>query len=487
MANKSIEELVKLTTEENLEATYELANRYYTGDGVKQDYKTAIDYFKKAEELGNKNGSYGIAECYYYGRGIKQDYEKAYNIFYDLMKNYNDTRSTYYIGLMYYQGHVVEQDYERAFNIFKELMKKDNDEYAMKMLGNMYYYGEYVEINYVKAFEIFNELYSKFGNYYGLIMMAEMYYYGKGVKKNEAKSREYLKTLVNKKSKHYCDELLNKNYDNIYFYLWSIYQSGEYGINKEEVEKYIYKIQYDLCRAIMYYILTFHNEEDFKLERWMEFFDCDRANIINKFEKMPIKHPCAIYYNRLASLSDEQYYFIANNLKDKIKKYCKNPDILLQVVCCNEDVNILTEIVLNSSKYSSIKQYIKKEKNNSRVLYLAGNNFNYVKEDKRKAFKYYKKSAKMEYSKAEYELANLYLNEKRTKSNIKKGINWLEKSVELDNAEAQYLMGELYYEGDIVQENKEYALELMNKSAAKGCSFARKFLDNLEQNKNSED
>ena len=62
MANKSIEELVKLATEGNLQATYELGNRYYTGNGVKQDYKMAIDYFRKAEEIGNKNGSYGYSE-----------------------------------------------------------------------------------------------------------------------------------------------------------------------------------------------------------------------------------------------------------------------------------------------------------------------------------------------------------------------------------------------------------------------------------------
>ena len=93
----------------------------------------------------------------------------------------------------------------------------------------------------------------------------------------------------------------------------------------------------------------------------------------------------------------------------------------------------------------------------------------------------------MGYSKAEYELASLYLNEKRTKNNIKKGMNWLEKSIESDNADAQYLMGKLYYEGEIVQENKEYALELINKSATQRCIFARKFLDNLEQNKEVED
>ena len=487
MANKSIEELVKLATEGNLQATYELGNRYYTGNGVKQDYKMAIDYFRKAEEIGNKNGSYGIAECYYYGRGIKQDYEKAYNIFYDLMENYDDTRSAYYIGLMYYEGHVVEQDYERAFNIFKDLMKKENDEKAMLMVGNMYYYGEYVEIDYIKAYEIFNELYSTFGNYYGLLMMAEMYYYGKAVKQNKEKSREILDTLVNKKGKYYFEELLNKKYDNMYFYLWSIYQNEKSGVNKEEIEKYIYKIQYDFCRAVMYYILAVYNENDFKLEDWMDFFNRDRDNTIDKFKKMPNTHPCVIYYNRLASLNDEQYDFINNILKSKIKKYCQKKYITLKILWCDEDVNILTEIMLNSSKYSSMKKYIKKEKNNCKVLYLVGNNFNYIKKDKRKAFKYYKKSAKMGYSKAEYELASLYLNEKRTKNNIKKGMNWLEKSIESDNADAQYLMGKLYYEGEIVQENKEYALELINKSAAQRCIFARKFLDNLEQNKEVED
>jgi TPR repeat protein len=51
---------------------------YAKGEGVKQDYKKAIELFKKAAEQDDADAQNNLGDCYYYGWGVKQDYKKAF-------------------------------------------------------------------------------------------------------------------------------------------------------------------------------------------------------------------------------------------------------------------------------------------------------------------------------------------------------------------------------------------------------------------------
>ena len=54
---------------------------YAKGQGVKQDYKKAIELFKKACDLGDATGCYNLGVFYAKGQGVKQDYKKAAELF----------------------------------------------------------------------------------------------------------------------------------------------------------------------------------------------------------------------------------------------------------------------------------------------------------------------------------------------------------------------------------------------------------------------
>ena len=50
---------------------------YYKGQGVMQDYKTAIKLFKKACDKGDAQGCYNLGVMYANGYGVRQNYKTA--------------------------------------------------------------------------------------------------------------------------------------------------------------------------------------------------------------------------------------------------------------------------------------------------------------------------------------------------------------------------------------------------------------------------
>ena len=50
---------------------------YANGQGVKQDYFKAFEWYQKAAEQGNADAQCFLGFMYQYGQGVKQDYFKA--------------------------------------------------------------------------------------------------------------------------------------------------------------------------------------------------------------------------------------------------------------------------------------------------------------------------------------------------------------------------------------------------------------------------
>ena len=366
MENKSIEELQVLASQNNSEAIYELGNRYCLGKDIERDYEKAITNFKEAINLGNEKGKYGMAKCYYYGKGVEKDYEKAYNIFKELSEK-GDQYAKYYIAEMYYLGKGIEQNYKKAYNIFKELSEK-GDQFAKYYIAEMYYYGKGVEKNYEKAYNIFKELAEK--GYQGAkYYIATMYYYGKYVDKNY------------EKAKYYFEKSLNEEIDDSYYYLYLINENGGYGVTKntDESEKYLFKIEKDLCECLIYYSITMDKN---KLEDYLEFLNYDKEFLDALIKGFPIDHPISIYYNRLKSLNSEQYKEIAQKLKEKINIFYAREIkyFTIKNVTCEEDVDILAEIIIASSKYNTMDEYFSKkvdEDKDEGILYAIGKTIYY--------------------------------------------------------------------------------------------------------------
>ena len=279
-----------------------------------------------------------------------------------VLASQNNSEAIYELGNRYCLGKDIERDYEKAITNFKEAINLGNEKGKYGM-AKCYYYGKGVEKDYEKAYNIFKELAEK--GYQGAkYYIATMYYYGKYVDKNY------------EKAKYYFEKSLNEEIDDSYYYLYLINENGGYGVTKntDESEKYLFKIEKDLCECLIYYSITMDKN---KLEDYLEFLNYDKEFLDALIKGFPIDHPISIYYNRLKSLNSEQYKEIAQKLKEKINIFYAREIkyFTIKNVTCEEDVDILAEIIIASSKYNTMDEYFSKkvdEDKDERILYAIG-------------------------------------------------------------------------------------------------------------------
>ena len=478
MKQKNIEELELLAAQNNSEAIYELGNRYFIGKGIKKDYEKAKLYFDKAISLGNEKGKYGIGKCYYYGNGMEQDYEKAYNIFYELMTQNKNIDAEYRIGVMYYEGHFVKQNYEMAYNIFKDLAEQDDTD-AQRYIADMYYFGLFLPKDYNKSFELFKQLYENKNDKYSLMMLSGMYYYGQGTDVNYKKAREYGElceqykndkyiehflgdiyfygkdTEINyEKARNYYEKSLNEKHDDSYFNLGIIYQNGGYGVEKniEKSQEYFFKIENDFCSAVIYYILALNK---YNLENWIETINYSKETFGELLAPFPKKHPAVIYYNKLKTLSLEQYKLIAETIKNKINSfYKKDQDFFsFDYVVNEEEVDILCEVIIQSSEYESMDEYLEEKigkELNKRLIYMIGMIIyegRTCEKNINEGLYFLKQSAKLGYPYAIYEVNKREIYLKNNTEATKKLYSILNTSDQYLMQLVQNLLGKIYYYG----------------------------------------
>ena len=60
-----------------MNAIFELAEMYRTGDGVERDVDKALNYYEQAAEYGNVKAAYTLSEIYRGGHGVKKNLSKS--------------------------------------------------------------------------------------------------------------------------------------------------------------------------------------------------------------------------------------------------------------------------------------------------------------------------------------------------------------------------------------------------------------------------
>lgn len=112
----------KASYEEDLiiNAQYHLGLLYKDGHGVQLDEQKAVRYFRTTAELGFAGAQRQLGLCYAEGRGVEKDKDKAYMwlskafayFYHEASQGGPDGR--YHVGLMYAHGESVEQNREEA-------------------------------------------------------------------------------------------------------------------------------------------------------------------------------------------------------------------------------------------------------------------------------------------------------------------------------------------------------------------------------------
>lgn len=99
---------------------------YYTGRGVEQNYRKAVEYYEKAADKLSSYGLCNLGYCYYYGRDVAIDYEKAYTCF-SQASFFGNPNAMYKLGDMYYDGLYVDEDKNAAFYWYMEAYRAVNE------------------------------------------------------------------------------------------------------------------------------------------------------------------------------------------------------------------------------------------------------------------------------------------------------------------------------------------------------------------------
>jgi TPR repeat protein len=122
---------------------------YFAGQGVPQDYETAVKWFTLSAKQGHATAQRYLGFMYDNGKGVPQDYDTAVK-WYTLAAVQGDATAQYNLGLMYRKGKGVPQDYKTAVKWFT-LSAKQGDADAQYNLGVMYENGRGILQDYVRA------------------------------------------------------------------------------------------------------------------------------------------------------------------------------------------------------------------------------------------------------------------------------------------------------------------------------------------------
>ncbi len=96
------------------EAQYNLGYCYFYGNGVAQDYREAVKWYRLAAEQGYANAQFNLGYSYAHGEGVTQDYREAVK-WYRLAAEQGIAEAQYNLGYCYDQGNGVIQNWEEAY------------------------------------------------------------------------------------------------------------------------------------------------------------------------------------------------------------------------------------------------------------------------------------------------------------------------------------------------------------------------------------
>lgn len=121
---------------------YKLGSMFKKGLGTDINMDKAIDYFKRSEEMNNKNGLYEYGKVLLLGENIPQDIEKAVKLLEKAIKleNINAKR---FLALELISGEHLDQDIDKGLAMLTECADS-RDAYACYKLGKIYFKGDIV-------------------------------------------------------------------------------------------------------------------------------------------------------------------------------------------------------------------------------------------------------------------------------------------------------------------------------------------------------
>eukprot|EP00935_MAST-01C_sp_MAST-1C-sp1_P001411 g1411.t1 len=164
----------------------DLGVMFSEGRAVERNQKKAVQWFRKAAELGDPLAQINLGACYIHGDGVAQSNETAVE-WYTRAVEQGSEQAESALGWMYAQGRGVPRDWETAIELLKQAADKGSQQ-AERRLGLLYYQGNAAD-NVPQSFELAAEWWLKAatkGDAKAQEHLTAMYKAGEGTAKHNA-------------------------------------------------------------------------------------------------------------------------------------------------------------------------------------------------------------------------------------------------------------------------------------------------------------
>ena len=230
---KAVEQYEKAIKKNYAPAYLRLGKLWYEGCFLERDYKKAVGYLKKADELGEVEATYTLANCYNEGKGIDQDFFAARRLYLKAAEKEHLDAALKYIEYCKNGTGASRVDFTEAekwenksfVKEYRERLEKERLEKEQKLLDAKKYYSQGL---FLKAVNEYRSLYDKYGD--EVLSDLDCYYIGqiysgeKGGKfTNNEKSAYWMKKAADKGNgdaaayfKLYNSDKYNPNLRNIW-------------------------------------------------------------------------------------------------------------------------------------------------------------------------------------------------------------------------------------------------------------------------------
>lgn len=185
----------KTSSQDDAKTSYELGEKYRTGDGVSQSYAKARRYYDKAAGQGDARAMFALGEIYYTGQGVPQDYDTALQ-WYIKSADYGYTPGCVRLGSLYESGGSVPRDYDKSRRWYKKAADQwyeeaeEGDAEAACCLGILHENGYGVPQDYDKAMKWYLKA-AELGSEKAQLIIGNLYERGLGVPQDYGKAIEW--------------------------------------------------------------------------------------------------------------------------------------------------------------------------------------------------------------------------------------------------------------------------------------------------------
>ncbi|EXX52258.1 Skt5p [Rhizophagus irregularis DAOM 197198w] len=427
---------------------FNLAKRYYNGEGTEKNLEKAFYWYQKAAENGYEKAMHNLAICYVNGEGTEKNLEKAFYWYQKAAEN-GLTNSMHNLALCYVNGVGTEKNLEKAFYWYQKA-EENGFTNAMYSLAICYYNGEGTEKNLEKAFYWYQKA-AENGFTNSMHNLALCYVNGEGTEKNLEKAF------------YWYQKAAENGDEKAMFGLAICYRNGE-GTDKN-LEKAFYWYQKAAEnrdeKAMFDLAICYKNGERTEKNLEKAFYWYQNAAEKNHIEAM---HNLALcYYNGEGTEKnlEKAFYWYQKAAENGVKEAMHN-------LALRYENGEGTEKKLEKAFYWYQKAAENGSTNAMHDLAVCYYNEEGTEKNLEKAFYWYQKAAENDLADSMNNLAVCYYSGKGTEQNLEKAFYWYQKAAENGFTKAMHNLAICYYNGEGTEKNLEKAFYWYQKSAENG-------------------